>query len=185
MHADARRSESSGEYALVQTPDGLFGLLAIDGAVAGTFLPMPAREAKAYVSRRWPGAARNDDVLPALQAAIVKYFDGQRVSFRARLHLNGATAFGRNVLEACARIPYGKTATYQDLARAAGSPSASRAVGSLMASNRCPLIIPCHRVIRSDGTLGGFSSPEGVSQKKRLLRMEGVSETLPLFGMTA
>jgi len=146
---------------------------------------MPAREAKAYVARRWPGAARSDDLLPALQAAVVKYFRGERVAFRARLYLEGVSTFGRSVLEACSRIPYGKTATYQDLARAAGSPAASRAVGSLMAANRCPLIIPCHRVIRSDGTLGGFSSPEGVAQKKRLLMMEGVADKLPLFATSA
>ncbi|MHC4067897.1 MAG: methylated-DNA--[protein]-cysteine S-methyltransferase, partial [Planctomycetota bacterium] len=65
------------------------------------------------------------------------------------------------------------TAAYADLARAAGSPNAGRAVGSAMANNPLPLIVPCHRVVRSDGTIGGFSSPQGLVLKRRLLRLEG------------
>lgn len=82
------------------------------------------------------------------------------------------TPFGRRVLKACRAIPYGSTASYAALAQKAGSPKAARAVGQCMASNRVPLIVPCHRVVGVGGKLGGFSAPGGVSVKQRLLKLE-------------
>ena len=107
----------------------------------------------------------------------VCYFGGQSVTFDVTLDLTGVTEFRQSVLEACHRIPYGQMASYSDLAREVGQPLASRAVGSAMANNPLPLIVPCHRVVRRDGSLGGFSSPDGVSMKLRLLRLEGASIT--------
>ena len=88
----------------------------------------------------------------------------------ARLHAR--TPFQSRVLQACRGIPRGETLTYQQLAQLAGSPQASRAVGNIMARNRIPLLIPCHRVVASNGGLGGFSAPQGVSMKQRLLDLE-------------
>ena len=68
------------------------------------------------------------------------------------------------------------TASYADLAGAAGNPAAVRAAGGAMAHNPLPLVIPCHRVLRSDGSIGGFSSTEGVRQKRRLLALEGAPQ---------
>ena len=76
-------------------------------------------------------------------------------------------------LRACAGIPWGQVATYGDLARAAGSPGAARAVGSAMAANPVPVIIPCHRVVRADGELGEYGMG-GPAMKERMLRAEGV-----------
>ncbi|WP_145049940.1 methylated-DNA--[protein]-cysteine S-methyltransferase [Lignipirellula cremea] len=89
------------------------------------------------------------------------------------LDFEGRTPFQRRVLEACRQVAYGQTITYADLAAAAGSPRAHRAVGNVMASNRTPVLIPCHRVLAKN-SLGGFSAPTGVSLKKRLLGLEGV-----------
>ena len=100
---------------------------------------------------------------------------GQSVGFDCDLDLNGVTDFRRRVLEVCAKIPRGQTASYADLARAAGNARAVRAVGSAMANNPLPLLVPCHRVIRSDGSLGGFSSPDGLRLKQRMLSLEGAS----------
>ena len=69
-------------------------------------------------------------------------------------------------------VPYGQTLSYAELAAKAGSPKAARAVGSVMAQNRVPLIIPCHRVVGSGGHLGGFSAPRGIAFKKQLLELE-------------
>ena len=88
------------------------------------------------------------------------------------LDLNHFTPFRRRVYEACRRIPYGRTMTYAELAKKAGSPRAFRAVGSTMACNRLPLIVPCHRVVASGGKIGGFSAPDGISMKERLLLKE-------------
>ncbi len=75
-------------------------------------------------------------------------------------------------MAACRRIPWGQTRSYAQLAAVAGRPGAARAVGSVMAKNRVPLVVPCHRVIASSGQLGGYSAPQGLSLKRRLLAME-------------
>ncbi len=80
--------------------------------------------------------------------------------------------FHRKVLEQCAQIPAGQTLTYSELASRAGSPRAARAVGSAMARNRWPLIIPCHRVVGADGRLTGYSGTGGIETKRRLLGLE-------------
>ena len=87
------------------------------------------------------------------------------------------TRFGQRVIQACRAIPYGKTSSYGALARQAGSPQAARAVGQCMASNRVPLIIPCHRVVAADGRLGGFSAPGGTKIKRRLLALESTGRS--------
>lgn len=90
-----------------------------------------------------------------------------------RLNLGYLTQFGHRVIEACRRVPWGETTSYGELARQVGSPGASRAVGGVMARNRHPLVVPCHRIIASNGSLVGFSAPTGTRMKDRLLRNEG------------
>ena len=87
--------------------------------------------------------------------------------------LDGLTDFAQRVVGLCRKIGYGNTLTYGQLAAKAGSPGAARAVGNVMANNRIPLIIPCHRVVGSAGSLGGFSAPSGIGMKQRLLELEG------------
>jgi methylated-DNA-[protein]-cysteine S-methyltransferase len=87
--------------------------------------------------------------------------------------LGDATPFQWKVLEQCRRIGYGQTITYGQLAAKAGYPRAARAVGSVMARNRVPLVIPCHRVIGASGTLRGYSGCGGTAMKSRLLELEG------------
>jgi methylated-DNA-[protein]-cysteine S-methyltransferase len=111
------------------------------------------------------------DVVDRLQ----RYAEGEPVDFSdvpiATDHLTG---FGRRTVAACRRIVWGQTSTYGDLAAECGSPGAARAVGSVMAKNCYPLIVPCHRVLAAGGGLGGYSAPEGLRMKRRLLGMEGV-----------
>lgn len=80
--------------------------------------------------------------------------------------------FTKRVLTACQRIPWGQTRSYGELASSCGSPGAARAVGQVMANNRCPLVIPCHRVLGAQGRMGGFSAPGGIQTKRRLLEQE-------------
>ncbi len=113
-------------------------------------------------------------------ALIQKFVSGNRTSL-ASLIIDDSwmTPFQKRVSESCRNIPWGETVTYGQVAALAGSPGASRAVGSVMAQNRFPLIVPCHRVVSSQG-LGGFSAPHGVDLKKRLLDNEGALKTRPL-----
>ena len=89
------------------------------------------------------------------------------------LDLSHLTDFQRRVVKACRKIKAGQARSYADLAASAGSPRAARAVGNVMRGNRFPLIVPCHRVIGSDGKLCGFTSPQGLAMKERLLEREG------------
>ena len=114
-----------------------------------------------------------EDWSPALRERLERYARGEAVSFAdvacASAH---CTEFQRRVLQVTQSLPYGATVTYGQLAELAGRPGAARAAGTTMASNRIPLIIPCHRVVASGGKLGGYSAAQGVSLKKRLLDME-------------
>ena len=89
------------------------------------------------------------------------------------LDLSHLTDFQRRVVQACRKIKAGQSCSYADLAAIAGSPRAARAVGNVMRSNRFPLIVPCHRVIGSNGKLCGFTSPQGLAMKEKLLEREG------------
>lgn len=116
--------------------------------------------------------------LPGWTADIVSrleaYAAGDEVTFDdVPVDLSHLTAFQQKVVRACRRISRGKTRTYGELAAAAGSPGASRAVGSVMANNRLPIVIPCHRVVGAGGSIGGFSAPDGLDMKRRMLALEG------------
>ncbi|MCH8912730.1 MAG: methylated-DNA--[protein]-cysteine S-methyltransferase [Planctomycetes bacterium] len=131
--------------------------------------------ARATARRQWPGADYVPNLLPQLQRQIQRYFDGQPTDFRIKLDLRDRTLFHQTVLRACATIPYGETLTYGQLAELAGRPGAARAVGSVMAANRWPLIVPCHRVVQANGNLGAYSAPQGIRMKRRLLDMEAAA----------
>ena len=119
--------------------------------------------------------APKDCPYPQLVTRLQDYADGGPQDFSDVLvETSHLTPFGRRIMEACRRIPYGSKSSYAALAQAAGSPKAARAVGQCMAANRVPLIVPCHRVVGAGGRLGGFSAPGGVSVKQRLLELESV-----------
>ncbi|MEW5993934.1 MAG: methylated-DNA--[protein]-cysteine S-methyltransferase [Candidatus Zixiibacteriota bacterium] len=103
------------------------------------------------------------------QQEITDYLDGRLKRFTVKLDLHGSP-FRQKVLKRVSGIPYGRTMTYGAIARALGSPCASRAVGMANARNNLPLVIPCHRVIAANG-LGGYGG--GLELKKRLLKLEG------------
>jgi len=110
---------------------------------------------------------------PALVERLQAYAEGARDDFRdVEVEPGSRTDFQRRVMAACRAIPYGETLSYQQLAEAAGSPRAARAVGNAMSTNRVALIIPCHRVVAAGGRPGGYSAGEGVRLKLRLLEME-------------
>lgn len=87
--------------------------------------------------------------------------------------LKSNRSFTERVREVVRKIPRGKTMTYAEVARAAGSPRAYRAVGNILSKNKNPQDVPCHRVIRADGKMGGYGLPGGVARKRKMLREEG------------
>jgi len=113
---------------------------------------------------------------PELREKLQDYFQGARVDFQdIKIHLPRLTTFQSRVIREVKKIGYGKLITYGELARKAKAPRAARAVGTVMSSNRIPILIPCHRVVASGGKLGGFSAPQGTSLKQHLLNLEAES----------
>ncbi len=166
-------------YTVFRTQWGYFAFAGVDDAVSRTFLPVADRQAaeRGLLLGLGPAAHAlrfDQGFLPDLQEQIVAYFEGQTVDFSVEppVCIDHVSLFGQKVLHACRAIPFGTKRTYSDLARQVGCAAAARAVGGVMAANPIPLIIPCHRVLRTDGGLGGFSAPGGTVVKQRLLEHE-------------
>ena len=114
-------------------------------------------------------------VMAAVRQQLTEYFAGTRRQFDLQLGWMG-TQFQTRVWQALTEIPYGRTCSYGDIARRIGQPQAMRAVGAANGRNHIPIIIPCHRVVNSDGSLGGFSS--GLWRKQKLLELEARTSAL-------
>lgn len=114
----------------------------------------------------------DDPGLQRLLRQIAEYLDGKRRDFDLTVDWKYMQEFQRKALQVTLAVPYGKTTTYAEIARQVGKPAAARAVGRAEATNPMPLVIPCHRVIGSDGGLHGYGGPGGIELKAKLLRME-------------
>lgn len=116
---------------------------------------------------------REPSKLREVVSQVLDYLEGRRKSFAFEYDLRSLTPFQRNVLTTVQEVPRGEYLTYGELARRIGKPGAARAVGQALGSNPIPVLIPCHRVLASDGSLGGYSGRGGVRTKEALLRLEG------------
>jgi O-6-methylguanine DNA methyltransferase len=156
----------------VESPLGTLRLAVTERGVARLALPRESgRGFAAFLARAFPDAEAAS-WLPALdkaRAEIGEYFAGKRTEFDVALDLRG-TPFQLRVWRALCEIPFGETRSYAELARRIRSPLAVRAVGAANGANPVPIIVPCHRVIASDGGLGGYGG--GLEAKRRLLAFE-------------
>lgn len=134
----------------------------------------PENDFLQILKRRHPDALFQRDEIHTRSVChqIDEYFQGRRAAFDLEIDLRGIPAFHQEALKATLSIPYGQTATYAELADAIGHPGAARAVGRAEATNPIPIIIPCHRVVGSDGKLHGYGGPGGISLKAKLIKME-------------
>ena len=115
----------------------------------------------------------NNDLISELITKLDDYFSGRQHNIDFPLDLNSMTPFGKKVLIACSKVGYGETLSYGELALRAGSPRASRAVGTVMSKNPLPIVIPCHRVISASGKIGGYTG--GLHKKRLLMTIEGIT----------
>lgn len=107
---------------------------------------------------------------------LKRYDRGERIDFRGVvLDRSSLTSFQASVFRELSKVPYGKTTDYGSLAERVGKPGASRAVGTAVGKNPWMVIVPCHRVLRKDGSIGGFSAPGGLATKRNLLSIEGIT----------
>ena len=110
--------------------------------------------------------------LATVARELEEYFEGRRTAFDVPLDWGLTKGFGRRILQATADIPFGATSTYRGVAAGAGNERAVRAAGNALGSNPLPIVVPCHRVLRTGGALGGYTG--GLERKVRLLALEGV-----------
>ncbi|HOV63043.1 MAG TPA: methylated-DNA--[protein]-cysteine S-methyltransferase [Spirochaetia bacterium] len=149
---------------LVETPIGILTIGAFDSGSAA-FVLFEGNEAPM-------GSVRNPRPCSALKKELVEYFAGKRTNFTVSYEIQGSE-FTVAVLRALASVPYGTTVTYGELAAIAGYPQAARAVGTVMAKNPLPIVLPCHRVLPAGGGVGNYGG--GSEVKRFLLRLEGVN----------
>jgi methylated-DNA-[protein]-cysteine S-methyltransferase len=177
---------------IFETAIGPCGLSWSDVGVTGAALPEPTAEATlARLRRRRPDAEVRDPpaIVTAAAAGVSALARGEPVDLSSTpLDQDGHPDFDRRVWDITREIPFGRTLTYGDIARRLGDVALSRAVGQALGANPIPILVPCHRVLASDGRTGGFSAPGGVSTKLRLLNIERAAtspepmlfDTLPL-----
>lgn len=174
MPAPAQADRSTLASAEIDSPIG--GLLVVASASAVVSVSFEGSDWNSILARERSGNEDAGDPVAA-QAMLERatgeledYFAGLLRAFNVPFDLGPATPFRRRILDLTAGIPFGETRSYADLAEAVGSPRAVRATGSAMGSNPVPIIVPCHRVVRSDGAPGGFGG--GSARKAKLLRFE-------------
>jgi methylated-DNA-[protein]-cysteine S-methyltransferase len=151
----------------------LFVALSQHGLCAVDF----GRSESDFIARLDPRArlVRDAPALAQVTSQLKEYFAGDRVNFDLPIDLSALTPFQKHVLETARRIAPGQVWSYLRVAREMGRPKSSRPVGQALAHNPVPIVIPCHRVIAADGSLGGYSGGAGLSAKRWLLRLEGAS----------
>jgi methylated-DNA-[protein]-cysteine S-methyltransferase len=165
-------------YTLFLSPLGWCAAVKGAGGLVRVFLPERSRSAlKNAVEQMFRGIQSDSRALEKEIRQLERYFAAGSTAppFTCRVDMSGATPFQRRVWSAVCDIAFGQVRTYGQVALAVGSPRAGRAVGAALAANPVPLVVPCHRVIRADGGLGGFSASAGVELKRRLLAHEGVN----------
>lgn len=159
-------------YRTVDTPVGVLllaatgqGLVRVAYAVEGH-----DRVLESLAAQVSPRILRAPGRLDPVATELEEYFAGRRRAFEVPLDLRLSAGFRRAVLAHLSRIDYGRTESYAQVAAAAGSPKAVRAVGTACATNPLPVVVPCHRVVRSDGSPGGYLG--GLEAKRTLLSLE-------------
>lgn len=167
--------ENALGLSIFKTELGWFGLLGQGREVIALKIGYSSEEKVRSLFRKEFSEyeLENVDWYPELRERLIAYAEGMQDDFRdIQIRFLNETSFQKKVRQQTRAISYGQQFSYLDIARQAGSPRAARAVGNVMRTNPVPLIMPCHRVIASDGSLGGFSAPTGLKLKQKLIDME-------------
>ncbi len=164
--AHATADSPLGPLTVMVTPRGLVRL-----SYPGEGIDEQLADVAARISPRILEAPERTD---AVRRQLDEYFAGSRRRFELPIDWRLVRGFAGDVLRSTARIPFGKTSSYREIATEAGSPNAYRAAGNALGSNPIPIVVPCHRVLHAGGGLGGYTG--GLERKRFLLRLEGVLE---------
>jgi methylated-DNA-[protein]-cysteine S-methyltransferase len=166
-------------YARYDAPIGRLTLAATDAGLAAVTFG-DGDELLAELAGVAPRVVERPERLDDVRHELDGYFAGTREDFTVPLDWCLTSGFRRTAQQAIARIPYGQTVSYADIAAAAGKPGATQAAGTACRTNPIPVIVPCHRVLRSDGSIGGYAGDMvgGLDIKRHLLALEGVQLSL-------
>jgi methylated-DNA-[protein]-cysteine S-methyltransferase len=169
------RSGEPVRYAMMtDTPVGTLGLAAGPAGLCRLSYTEEDRFLEHLLASFGDRPVLQSDALDDARRALDRYFRGKRLDFAdLAVDLSGLSGFSRRVLEETARIPAGRFLTYAEIAAKAGSPKASRAAGNALHDNPVAIVVPCHRILRSGGSLGGYGG--GSERKEWLLRHEGAT----------
>jgi len=158
-------------YTVFQTNQGWMGILTSkDGILAATLPQTTRQQAFDLLGEKVKQADFSPDKLSSLTQRFQDYYSGKKIEFPDALDFSGATEFQKQVWQAARQIPHGETRSYGWIAKQIGKPRAARAVGQALGKNPFLIVVPCHRVIAGDGTLGGFGC--GLPAKQKLLKLE-------------
>jgi methylated-DNA-[protein]-cysteine S-methyltransferase len=161
-------------YGIVASPVGDLLVAVSEGGVCEIAFARKGSEGFfEELRRRGFDAVADQDAVASVAAQLRDYFEGRRSSFDVSVDLSGVSPFTQQVLRATAHTPFGQLRTYRDIAREIGKPGATRAVGNALGKNPIAIVVPCHRIIRSDRTIGGYTG--GLDIKRTLLSIEGSS----------
>lgn len=156
------------------TPLGNFWLATSDQGLAAIEWGKTSGEFETYLAKRFKKAViYNPEKVEKVAEELMEYLEGNRRLFSVVIDWMVLRPFQRSVLQATFQIPYGETRTYKEISEQIHRHHAARAVGRAEATNPMPLVIPCHRVIGSDGKLHGYGLGEGIRTKEWLLKLEG------------
>ncbi|MEZ0397206.1 MAG: methylated-DNA--[protein]-cysteine S-methyltransferase [Anaerolineales bacterium] len=156
------------------TPLGDLWIAVSDAGLAAIAWGQTQAEFAAWLGRRFKRAVESNPKMTAQAASELReYLSGKRRHFTLVIDWTLLRPFQQTVLRATYEIPYGETRTYKQIAEQIGKPGAARAVGRAEATNPMPLVIPCHRVIGTDGKLHGYGLGQGTKTKEWLLKLEG------------
>jgi methylated-DNA-[protein]-cysteine S-methyltransferase len=158
-------------HTFIESNLGCIALVRSAAGLVRVAIAPSMKEALESIHVDYPDSMESAEAFGDLPQRLLRYLDGGRATFGDNIDLSGATEFHRKVLEAARAIPCGEVRSYGWLARQVGRPQAARAVGQALAHNPLPIVVPCHRVVGSDGSLTGFSG--GLDMKRRLLDIEG------------
>ncbi len=163
------------KWGVLSLEQGSVAVVARDNRLIRICFKCSSDDVFTSIKRYYPDATQSPQLLiqNGLQQ-LTEYFHGKRRTFQLPLDNDALTSFSCKVQQELLKVPFGSVVSYGELAKLSGSPNAARAIGTVMSSNPFPLVVPCHRVVNSDGRIGQYSAAHGTSTKSWLIEFESM-----------
>jgi methylated-DNA-[protein]-cysteine S-methyltransferase len=175
-----KRTTTLISCSTIKTKIGWCAVVATGKVVLRIAIGFPERkQLLTQILKEFGSAIEKKPARMSITEEVRHYFSGKKVFLNCAMDWSSLSPFQQKVYKAAMKVPYGTVETYGNLARRIGCPKGARAVGGALSKNPFPLVVPCHRIVREDGGLGGFSARGGIALKKKLLKLEKLSSACP------